>query len=195
MYMRLSRLYEGLLYVSRPVHYGSYVLCSSNWQELTHIHKIDPHYGETNQPYTIYCQIGQTKNWHPTRRQNARNSTSAIITCLVSQVELSFSLWKPKAINLLIVLRLAEHVLALPVTGLIITTSVLQYSNILWTYCMQYAICQFVVLWSLSTFTFQWSTHNTHNMLQYIATYWYKYCDSSSHKGCSLRELVGNQST
>ena len=34
-------------------------------------------------------------------------------------------------INLLVVLRLAEHILALPVTGLIITTFVLQYSNIL----------------------------------------------------------------
>jgi len=43
---------------------------------------------------------------------------------------------KPKAINLLVVLRLAEHILALPVTGLVITTSVLQYSNILWTSCM-----------------------------------------------------------
>ena len=35
----------------------------------------------------------------------------------------------PKAINLRVVFRLAEHVIALPVTGLIITTSVLQYSN------------------------------------------------------------------
>ena len=33
--------------------------------------------------------------------------------------------------NLLVVLRVAEHILALPVTGLIIATSVLQYSNIL----------------------------------------------------------------
>ena len=33
----------------------------------------------------------------------------------------------------------------LPVTGLIMITSVLQYSNIL-TSCMQYAICQFAVL-------------------------------------------------
>ena len=36
----------------------------------------------------------------------------------------SFSVWKPKAIKLLVVLRLAEHVLGLPFTGLIITTSV-----------------------------------------------------------------------
>ena len=43
-------------------------------------------------------------------------------------------------------IRIAEHILVLPVTGLIITTSVLQYSNILWTSCMQYAICQFAVL-------------------------------------------------
>ena len=34
-------------------------------------------------------------------------------------------------IYLLVVLRLDEHILALPVYGLIITTSVLQYSNIL----------------------------------------------------------------
>jgi len=34
-------------------------------------------------------------------------------------------------IYLLVVLRLDEHVLALPVIGSIITTSVLQYSNIL----------------------------------------------------------------
>ena len=53
---------------------------------------------------------------------------------------------KRKAINLLVVLRLAEHILALPVTGLIITTSVMQYSNILRTYCMQYTICQFAIL-------------------------------------------------
>ena len=53
-----------------------------------------------------------------------------------------------KAINLLVVVRLDEHVLVLPVTGLIITTSVLQYSNILSTSSMQYAIilCQFAVL-------------------------------------------------
>jgi len=33
--------------------------------------------------------------------------------------------------NILVVLRLAEHILALPVTGLVKTTSVLQYSNII----------------------------------------------------------------
>ena len=38
--------------------------------------------------------------------------------------KLLFSLWKPKAINLLVVLRLAEHILSLPVTGLLITSSV-----------------------------------------------------------------------
>jgi len=39
-----------------------------------------------------------------------------------------------------VVLRFAEHILALPVAGLIITTPALQYSNISF---MQYAICQF----------------------------------------------------
>jgi len=39
--------------------------------------------------------------------------------------------------------------IALPVTGLIITTSVLQYGIILWTSCMQYTLCQFAVLWQL----------------------------------------------
>jgi len=58
---------------------------------------------------------------------------------------------KPKAINISVVLRLAEHILALPVTGLIITTSVLQYGNILWTSCMQYAICQYAILYQLYT--------------------------------------------
>ena len=57
-------------------------------------------------------------------------------------------LWKSRAINL-VVLKLAECILTLPVTGLIITKSVLQYSNILWTSCMKYAICQFAVLWQL----------------------------------------------
>jgi len=36
-----------------------------------------------------------------------------------------------KAIKILVVLRLAEHILALLVTGLIVTTSLLQYSNML----------------------------------------------------------------
>ena len=36
-----------------------------------------------------------------------------------------------RQLTLLVVLRLAEHILALPVTGLIMITYVLQYSNVL----------------------------------------------------------------
>ena len=49
----------------------------------------------------------------------------------------SFSLWKPKAINLLVFLRLAEHILALPLTGLIITTS----DSLLQCTIRQFAYC------------------------------------------------------
>ena len=65
-------------------------------------------------------------------------SNAAALMCILCEPELDH--WnvanpvfcmKPKAINLVVVLRLAEHILALPVTGLITTTSLLQYSNIM----------------------------------------------------------------
>ena len=64
-------------------------------------------------------------------------SNAAALMCILCEPELDH--WnvanpvfcmKPKAINLVVVLRLAEHILALPVTGLITTTSLLQYKGL-----------------------------------------------------------------